>query len=276
MNTIKKYLKILLNSTKLVFNLRNLTKKEMAGHFSWKTKIRLFPKTTIRLPFHLGRTIRGCSFTDNLDQDPFSKMVSQVLHSKKNDKAIEILTEYYKEETSNTHVSPMGPLEPEMFSSYPSWAIVMPWEKMSLKEKLSNYPKSFKKNRSLFGFDLNEDFSFNSFYSLEAARSQVEQTRELLNSIKNRGIIETRELPLVFILKNKSEWRWCMTGEGNHRAYIYALLKEYSMLAEVYDLVDREKVESWPNVRNGNYTIDEALPVFDSFFEGKKSLRGMA
>ena len=170
----------------------------------------------------------------------------------------------------------MGPLEPEMFSSYPSWAIVMPWEKMSLKEKLSNYPKSFKKNRSLFGFDLNEDFSFNSFYSLEAARSQVEQTRELLNSIKNRGIIETRELPLVFILKNKSEWRWCMTGEGNHRAYIYALLKEYSMLAEVYDLVDREKVESWPNVRNGNYTIDEALPVFDSFFEGKKSLRGMA
>ena len=67
-----------------------------------------------------------------------------------------------------------------------------------------------------------------------------------------------------------------MTGEGNHRAYIYALLNEYSLLAEVYDLVDREKVESWPNVRNGNYTIDEALPIFDSFFEGKKSLRGIA
>ena len=48
MNTIKKYLKILLNSTKLVFNLTNLTKEEMAGHFSLKTKIRLFPKTTIR------------------------------------------------------------------------------------------------------------------------------------------------------------------------------------------------------------------------------------
>ena len=276
MNTTKKYLKILLNSTKLVFNFTNLTKEEIAGNFSWKTKIRLFPKTTIRLPFHLGRTIRGCSFTDNLNQDPFSKMVSEVLHSKKNDKAIEILTKCYKEETVNLHVSPMGPLEPKMFSSYPSWAIVMPWEKMSLRDKLKNYPKIFKKNRSLFGFDFNEDFSFNYFYSLEAARSQVEQTRELLNSIKNRGIIETRELPLVFILKNKSEWRWCMTGEGNHRAYIYALLKEYSMLAEVYDLVDREKVESWPNVLNGNYTIDEALPVFDSFFEGKKSLRGMA
>ena len=60
-----------------------------------------------------------------------------------------------------------------------------------------------------------------------------------------------------------------MTGEGNHRAYIYALMKESSMLAEIYDLVDREKVESWPNVVNGNYTIDEALPIFDSFFEGK-------
>ena len=61
----------------------------------------------------------------------------------------------------------MGPLEPEMFSSYPSWAIVMPWEKMSLKEKLSNYPKSFKKNRSLFGFDLNEDFSLIPFIRLK-------------------------------------------------------------------------------------------------------------
>ena len=276
MKTAKKYLKVFLNFTKLVFNLANLKDEELDGHFSWKTKLRLLPKTNIRLPFHLGRTVRGCSFSDHLNQDPFSRMVSQVINSKKDDKAIKILKECYREEASNSTGSPMGSLEPEIFSRYPAWAIVMPWEKMSLKDKLMHYPKLFKKNRGLFGFDLNEDFSFKSFYSDEAARSQVKQTRDLFNSIKNNGIIETRKLPLVFILKNKSEWRWCMTGEGNHRAYIYALLNEYSLLAEVYDLVDREKVESWPNVLNGNYTIDEALPIFDSFFEGKKSLRGIA
>ena len=55
---------------------------------------------------------------------------------------------------------------------------------------------------------------------------------------------------------------------------IYALMKESSMLAEIYDLVDREKVESWPNVVNGNYTIDEAY-LFLIHFLKEKSIRGL-
>lgn len=275
MKTTKKYLKGLLNSIKLMLKLTSLKEEEVAGKFSRKTYLRLFPKTIIRLPFDLGRTMRGCSFTDNLDQDPFSKMVSIVLKSENNDQAIKYLADCYKRETANSDQSPMRSLEPKMFYEHPSWAIVMPWEKISLESKLNNYPNLYKKNRGLFGAKFKEDFSFKSFYTNEVARSQVEQTRKLVSSIKNKGIIETKNLPLVFILRNKSEWRWCMTGEGNHRAYIYALLKKSNMLAEVYKLVDREKVESWPNVVNGNYAIDEALPVFDSFFEGKKSIRGI-
>ena len=83
MNTIKKYLKILLNSTKLVFNLRNLTKEEMAGHFSWKTKIRLFPKTTIRLPFILEGLSEVAVLQIIWIKIHFLRWFSQVLHSKK-------------------------------------------------------------------------------------------------------------------------------------------------------------------------------------------------
>ena len=81
MKTTKKYLKGLLNSIKLMLKLTSLKEEEVAGKFSRKTYLRLFPKTIIRLPFDLGRTMRGCSFTDNLDQDPFSKMVSIVSKS---------------------------------------------------------------------------------------------------------------------------------------------------------------------------------------------------
>ena len=71
MKTAKKYLKVFLNFTKLVFNLANLKDEELDGHFSWKTKLRLLPKTNIRLPFHLGRTVRGCSFLIILIKIPF-------------------------------------------------------------------------------------------------------------------------------------------------------------------------------------------------------------
>ena len=151
----------------------------------------------------------------------------------------------------------------------------MPWEKISVEDKLENIDH-FKENRGLHGASFKEGFSNKSLYSPDVAYSQVKQTRKLVSSIKSRGIINSKKLPLVFILKNGSKWRWCMTGEGNHRAYIFAAMKQTNMKAEIYDIIDREKVESWPNVQNGNYTREEALPVFDSFFEGKICIRGMA
>ena len=172
----------------------------------------------------------------------------------------------------------MGSLAPVMFSGCPHWAIVMPWEKISFQDKLSHYSDLFKENRTSFGVNFEDVFSTDSsksMYSHQVARSQVEQTRKLMSSIENKGILKTNQLPLVFILKNGRRWRWCMTGEGNHRAYIFALLKETTMLAEVYAVVDRDKVDLWPNVLNGNYTREEALPVFDSFFDGKDCIRGM-
>ena len=44
MKTTKKYLKGLLNSIKLILNLTSLKEEEVAGKFSRKTYLRLFPK----------------------------------------------------------------------------------------------------------------------------------------------------------------------------------------------------------------------------------------
>tara|TARA_B110000977_G_scaffold191369_1_gene263417 strand:- start:56 stop:895 length:840 start_codon:yes stop_codon:yes gene_type:complete len=279
MKTLKKLLKAVLGLIKSSLSLTNLTDKEISGNFGWRTNFCFLPKTNVRLPFSLGRTVRGCSFVNDIDKDPFAKIVKQVLKSDHDEHAIAMLIECYEGELSLFGKSPMGSLEPKMFLGCPPWAIVMPWEKISFQNKLAKYPNVFKNNRGSFGVNFHENISHDSFkfmYSRNVARSQVEQTRRLIDSIKSKGILEIGQLPLVYVLRDGRRWKWCMTGEGNHRAYIFALLKQSDMLVEVYTLVDREKVDSWPNVINGNYTREEALPVFDSFFEGTDCIRGMA
>ena len=107
------------------------------------------------------------------------------------------------------------------------------------------------------------------------AQSQVEQTDALARSIKRHGLRKSANLPLVYILKHGSQWRWCMTGEGNHRAYICALNGDLNFFSEVFGIVDRARVNKWPNVLNGDYSEKEALFIFDNIFSGKRCIRGL-
>ena len=84
-----------------------------------ENQITSFPKSNIKLPFDLGRTVRGCSFTENIDKDFFSIVISQVLQSENNHEAIDILVKYYNSEESNFNNSPMGSLEPSIFLAIP-------------------------------------------------------------------------------------------------------------------------------------------------------------
>jgi hypothetical protein len=275
---IKKQVKTCLNKSKSLLNLNTLNELESDGNFSWITRFRLLPKTKVTLPFTLGISCRGCAFVDHIDKDPFAKIVEQVLVSDGDDHIIEYLLKCYENEQKLVGETPMRELAPAAFSNVPPWAIVMPWEKISLQEKLRLYLELYKANRGMYGANLRttqSDSPSSFLYSTAAARSQVEQTRKLVCDIRSRGIIETGDLPLVYVLRRGRQWRWCMTGEGNHRAYIFSLMGEPSMLAEVYAFVDRDRASEWPNVLNGNYTVEEALPVFDSYFEGRNCIRGV-
>ena len=278
LSLINRQVKTCLNKSKSLLSLDTVNELERDGNFSWATRFRLLPKTKVNLPFTVGISYRGCSFANHIDRDPFAKMVEQVLVSDDDDQIIEYLLKCYENERKLTSETPMGELAPAAFSNVPPWAIVFPWEKISLQEKLLMYPEWYKSNRSMNGANLRttqSDAPFSFLYSTAAAQSQVEQTRKLVGNIRSRGIIETADLPLVYILRNGRRWRWCMTGEGNHRAYVFSLMGELSMLAEVYAFIDRDRASEWPNVLNGNYTVDEALSVFDSCFEGRNCIRGI-
>ena len=117
MQTLKRYLKHSLNFIKLVFNLENLKEKEISGNFLWRSKFSLLPKTKVNLPFSLGRSFRGCAFEDYIEKDPFARMVDQVLISRDNKKAINILLKCYEDELNSFDKSPMGSLQPKSFQS---------------------------------------------------------------------------------------------------------------------------------------------------------------
>jgi hypothetical protein len=67
--------------------------------------------------------------------------------------------------------------------------------------------------------------------------------------------------------------RWAgIIREGKHRSTALAALEIPSLIVSVprsYPVIRREEAGSWPGVRQGFYTLDEALRVFDRFLAGE-------
>ncbi len=66
------------------------------------------------------------------------------------------------------------------------------------------------------------------------------------------------------------EWIW-YSNSGNHRATVAAALKLKKLPIQVEKVVDRSHASIWPNVRNGAFTQEGALKLFDRMFSGEPS-----
>ena len=112
-------------------------------------------------------------------------------------------------------------------------------------------------------------------YSKDYVYSHLSQFNKLLESIKRNGFKTELERPRVIILKNSNRWKWMMSGQGNHRAYLCSMLSYENLPCEIVNVVDRAKVKSWPNVVNGTYAKEHALEIFDLVFSGKNICKGI-
>ena len=79
----------------------------------------------------------------------------------------------------------------------------------------------------------------------------------------------------VYILRSDKQWRWIMSGSGNHRAYILNHLSYQSLPAQIIGVINRDQLRRLPLVRNGDFTLEVAEHLFDSVFAGSTSLRGI-
>jgi len=234
--------------------------------------LRFFPKTNFIAPFALGRTIRGLSFSKNLMKDPFGRVCSDLVHKKSIDGFAENLYEAYLHEKGTSVSDLLGLPNDNNRENFPSWSLVLPWDELSLEEKQKNYSNAFITNRSSNGHNFS---SGELFYSLEGAESQAHQTYKLYESIVLNGIKTSNKWPRINILIDGDKWVWMMSGEGNHRAYLFYLFGEEKIYSQIDQVVKKQDSSKWPNVINNTYSREEAELIFDRAFNGSSPVRGI-
>ena len=275
---LKYFYNLLITIIKKILFLNNFSNYEKKGKISELTKLKIIPKTSVILPFELGRTIRGLSFKKNIKKDPFGLFVIKMNKGLNKKDLLKFLFSQYKKEKYLNAGNVVSLKDNLHLSRYPAWALTMPWDEINIEDRFSNYPNTFFKNRLKHELNLRklkDKKNTNFFYSLENALSQFYQTKTLLKNIKKYGIKNSRPLPKVNILIDGTNWRWFMTDEGNHRAYIFSINGSINFHCEVSKIIYKKNVSSWHNVKNGLYSHKEALLIFNHFFSGNKCLRGL-
>ena len=273
----KKKFKYNINQLKFLFSLHILNSFEANGRLGNFTKFKFLPKTYLQAPFSLGRTIRGLSFDKHLYSDPFAIFLKKIIENENDNNLINYLLSCYDRE-HNLNASDLIRLPNKILSKYPGWALVLPWDQSAIDIKFKNYPIQFIKNRLKFYKEIentNEKNYQKLFYSIENAKSQLIQTKELYKSIKKNGLRKSKEMPKIHILINGNEWRWLMSGQGNHRAYILNELKYQYLECEVDSIISKNDLTNLNNVKNNIFSEYEAEKIFDHFFKGDKCFRGM-
>ena len=254
-----------------------LNKLEKEGNVSHFTKVKFHLCQNIKVPFSLGRTVRGVSFDDRNNSDKFHELILDLVNGGDEEKMI---NEYYKVLLHQKTLSSADILYCNCNSTlkkYPSWAHIMPWDDFDIEYKYRSYINYFKKNREPFGakFDKLNLKSFDeAIFSKSNAKSQIFQTKKLLMNIKENGYKFNSDLPHFLIFINGKNWRWYMSTEGNHRAYLCYILGHNNFFGVIDKVINKKDINSWHNVKNAIYTYKEAENLFDNIFNGSKIIRG--
>jgi len=269
---------------KTYLNLHQLNSVELSGKLILFSKFKLISKTHLEVPFSLGRTPRGISFknlnNDKLKgskQDLVGRLILDQLNGVSNDQIIKKHLLLLKKEENLTAAEVMHCPNNKYLKSYPAWASVRPWDKLSIKNKYDNYIELLFKNRNKHGAKFivkKSRLKKEEIYSNNIAISHVKQYEKLIKSVREKGIEKTNilQMPQIIILINNSgQWRWIITA-GTHRAYIFYFLGLEQFSAIIEDVIYRESLASCYNVKNKLYSLEEAENIFDEIFKGSSSI----
>ena len=276
-NRYKIFLYFLRNFMFKIFFLR-LSNKEKIGDCGRFFKFKTY-KASLFLYFANGLTIRGVSY-QNFEKDRLALSVSKLSHNKLNSKRAfaENLFNAYKLEENLTIGDILKLPKSHEIHNYPAWAVIYPWDKITIKEKLSNYPKAIVRNRSKHGLIFNSN-SVNEIikvaYSFDAALVQANQFYNLMENIINHGLRINNNPPHVVILRKHDEWKWIMGPEGNHRAYLSYFMNHESIFVKVINYVDIKDVSNWFNVKNGLFSVKDAKKIFNQVYDEDIVSRGL-
>lgn len=192
-----------------------------------------------------------------------------------------LLAKYYDEFQPQTMADVLK-LASAKLSQYPAMATVMPWSYSTPEQRVKRFCVEGSESRLLakeaFQHGLNpaENFGCQFFGPVSDDHSKLEFER--LTAV-NTNIVKNGYLPTEHghlhgeFLIDGSQWVWVAIG-GKHRFSVLSALDypvipvaKTSRWASLY--VRRSEVDYWPNVRNGLFSVEEALSVFDRIMIGE-------
>lgn len=170
------------------------------------------------------------------------------------------------------------------FSLYHPHAAVLPWWPAISMHKWQSIdpvlPRLRYKYPSRYGLDGQRDYGcqFHGPVSPGVANLEFARHTRTHQSLRMQGYLPYTHGHLLgqFLLRG-DDWVW-VCRKGNHR---YASLLAIAMdtIPVAYQsgrgdfLVQREGVNTWPNVNNGVFSTKDALQIFDAIFQGRNWTR---
>ena len=253
-----------------------LSMAETEGDFLKSTYYKFLLCPTVKLPYKLGRSIRGTQFDSS--KDIYSRVVMEIINNKSLDEIIKMLYSEYQDFKNKSVYDINNFLTSSKIISYPSWLMTLPWDKVDINTMKKNYLNSFYKNRSANGMSFTDkklELIEERIFSYDTATSHVYQFKKLINKIKGQGYIENSyDYPRAVILVKDNKWRWIMSSSGNHRAHIKKELNFNFINCKVVGIVNFSKLNRLKNVVNEIFNEEEATILFENVFEGEVPIRG--
>jgi len=271
---LKNFLVNLFRRIHSVLRLDVLSKEELIGQLGPITKLKLAKRSLHQLPFSNGLTVRGCAFNH---RDPFCRALSrdQSRAAINSEKFSAVILDVLRDERDKTIRDFLPEASGFIYSQYPIYSLAFPWDLHTFDTFSKEYIAMVLENRQEYTNIEKELLTEEFIYSQGYIDSHVVQFNSLLSSIERNGFDSNGERPKVIILKTSNHWKWLMSGQGNHRAYLLWMLNYEGLPCEIVRVVDREHVKDWANVKNGIYAKEHALQVFDLVFSGDQVNKGI-
>lgn len=187
------------------------------------------------------------------------------------------LSDYYRGYRPQTAAEvlglPLAEVHPELARG--PFAATLPWDFRSPVEAQAFWQMICALDYRRHGFDLDHRHGWKAWGPVTDVALQAEFLRLLraYRSILRQGYLRHSAHDGDIggrILRSGSETRILLEA-GQHRAAVLAALGWTGIpLRMTSSIVDRADVSSWPNVRRGFFTRQQALAVFDRVFAGRQ------
>lgn len=164
----------------------------------------------------------------------------------------------------------------KLLTDQPAWNTILPWENVSIQEKLIQRRACAIFDNKEHGSNLTIESGWRSFGPMDDKLISLETSRlcNVLCSIEKKGYLrggQNHDVGCVVLVSEDGEVRWLTENGGQHRVATLSALGFTSIPVRVWKIIYEKDIDVWPNVLNGNFTKQNASTIFKNIFDAENN-----